>query len=419
MNRLKFIFSLLTILLPGVLAAVPPEKVTNVHVADRTRYVTDMPGVLSPTARTRVDSIMSDIWRQTTAEPVVVIIDKLDGRDIDDYATALFDLWKPGKKDKDNGVILLIAMEDRKFALRTGYGAEGILPDILCAGILNEGIKPHFRQEDYDGGVIEAATRMHSIMTDPEAREELLSKYSNDSQSASGADSGALFNTYLILSAIIALLGLVLYIVNLFKIRKEPTAEAYHVFERSRLLILVLTFLTLGMMLPVLGLWLLTMRRIRNKPRHCPNCDAIMHKLDEQTDNIYLDAAQDAEERLDSVDYDVWLCPECNTTEVIPFINRKKNYNICPHCGARTEALTSSAVVVPATTAAAGRGVRNYRCFHCNNQRTQYYNIPKLQAPVVIIPPGGGGRFGGGGGGFSGGSFGGGMTGGGGASGGW
>lgn len=68
------------------------------HVADRTRYVTDMAGMLSPAAIARTDSILAGVWRASSAEPVVVIVDNLDGEDIDDYVTELFDLWRPGKK---------------------------------------------------------------------------------------------------------------------------------------------------------------------------------------------------------------------------------------------------------------------------------------------------------------------------------
>lgn len=68
------------------------------------------------------------MWRQSSAEPVVVIVPDLSGADVDDYATELFSLWGIGKKDKDNGVLVLISINDRRAAIRTGYGAEGCFP---------------------------------------------------------------------------------------------------------------------------------------------------------------------------------------------------------------------------------------------------------------------------------------------------
>lgn len=412
----KIIFLLLSFLNSFGVWAVAVEDVENVHVQNRTRYVTDMAGMLSPTTVTRLDSIMADIWHQSSAEPVIVIVDNLDGMDVDDYATRLFDLWKPGKKDKDNGVILLVSRDDRKFVIRTGYGVEGLLPDALCWKILNNEMKPQFRQGDYDAGVLNAATAMQSVLTSDEARAELMSKYSSDEKQSD--DGPNLFVTYLRLAILLLIGFLIYYFYLVFKARRMSSPQAYHLFEGKKLMILVLTVATLGIMLPVLILWLWRMKYIRNHPHICSNCGSKMTKLDEETDNNYLTPAQDAEERLNSVDYDVWLCPTCNQTEIIPFINPQKNYKICPICGARTSTLVSDRITRQPTTVTKGEGLRTYQCFNCNHSSRIPYEIPKL-APAVPIIIGGGGRGFGGGGGFSGGSFGGGMTGGGGASGGW
>ncbi len=411
---------LLTLLLPCTAGAVAVKDVQNVHVADRTRYVTDMAGMLSPAAIARTDSILAGVWRASSAEPVVVIVDNLDGEDIDDYVTELFDLWHPGKKDNDNGVIMLISLEDRRFVIRTGYGAEGVLPDALCWEILNNELTPRFREGDYDGGVIAATTAMSRALSSPEAREELMSKYSNDAgaRADDGINTRNLVTIWLCFGAGLTLVFLIYLITVYANTKKKPTAERYHELEKGRLPLMVFTALTLGLLLPMLAVWLMVMHRTRNRPRVCSNCGATMKKLDEQTDNLYLTPAQDAEERLDSVDYDVWLCPQCNQTEVIPYVNKRRNYTDCPVCGARTCALVSSRILRQPTTDAPGQGLRTYSCYNCHNRRQVPYQIPKLVAPPIIISGGFGGGHGGGGG-FSGGSFGGGMTGGGGASGGW
>ena len=167
---------------------------------------------------------MADIWRQSSAEPVVVIVDNLDGMDVDDYATRLFDLWKPGKKDKDSGVILLVSLNDRKFVIRTGYGVEGLLPDALCWRILEREMKPRFRRGDYDGGVIATAESMRDVLTSEEARGELMSEYKND---ASNPDAGPnLFVNYIRLS-LLALVGFLIYYFWLvIKARKMSAPQA-------------------------------------------------------------------------------------------------------------------------------------------------------------------------------------------------
>ena len=133
--------------------------------------MTDQAGVLSTGARQQADSILADIWRQSSAEPVVVIVPDLSGADVDDYATELFTLWGIGKKDKDNGVLILISVGDRRAAIRTGYGAEGVLPDVIASRIIRNDMAPHFKQADYESGVLASLGTIHSVLTDPEARE--------------------------------------------------------------------------------------------------------------------------------------------------------------------------------------------------------------------------------------------------------
>lgn len=86
--------------IPLLAGAVAVKDVENVHVKDRTRFVTDMAGMLSPGAVARVDLLMADAWRQSSAEPVVVIVDNLDGEDIDDYATELSSCGSRARKTR-------------------------------------------------------------------------------------------------------------------------------------------------------------------------------------------------------------------------------------------------------------------------------------------------------------------------------
>ena len=153
----------------------------------------------------------------------------------------------------------------------------------------------------------------------------------------------------------------------------------------------------------------------------CPNCHHKMRRLDEQTDNQYLTPAQDAEERLNSVDYDVWLCDNCGEVDILPYVNRSVNYKVCQRCGARAAVLASERIVQKPTYRSDGIAIKDYVCRNCGHHNPEQHKIPKLppEAPIIIGGIGGAGRGFGGGGGFSGGSFGGGMTGGGGASGGW
>lgn len=397
-------------------AALTTKDIDNVHVADRTRFVSDMAGAMSASARSRADSLLQSIWRQTSAEPIVVIVPSLDGEDIDDFATRLFSDWGIGKDDRDNGVLMLISIGDRKAVIRTGYGTEGILPDVVCGRIIRNEMAPRFREGDYDGGILAALQTMQAAMTSDEARAELMSDKANDA-AADDFDADKAFDIYWKICVALGFLGLLAVIIAYFGVRKLPTSRAYATFENTRLGLLVASFLSLGCLFPAYFLMLAFQRHIRLHKRLCPHCHARMLRVDEDNDNAYLTASQDAEERLDSVDYDVWLCPDCGETDIIPYVNPKKNYTECPSCHARACTLVNRRTILAPTTRREGRGIEEYVCLNCRRRYEKPYTIAKeVEAPIII---GGGGFGSGGGGGFSGGSFGGGMTGGGGASGGW
>lgn len=413
------ILTFLILLLSGTTVAVAAHSVAdipNVHLADRTRYVSNPDGVLSAAAEARINASLADIWQKTSAEVVVVAVDDIDSDDIDGFATQLFEKWGIGKSDKDNGLLVLIARDWRRAVFRTGYGMEGTLPDVICGRILRDVMAPFYREGDYDGGTIAAVERINEIVTTPGATEELMSKYENDRRSDD--DDVDFFTFFLYVAIGIALVSVVSVFYLLFTTRRLDEQERYRRLDEVKTPLLFLTFLGLGM--PLVGYLplVLTMKRIRNHRRDCPQCGTRMIKLDEDRDNAYLSPEQDLEERINSIDYDVWLCPECNDTEIIPYVNKQSSYTVCPECGARACTLLGNHTVTPPTVGRAGRGVRTYGCRNCNHRSQVFYDIPKLVAPIIVGGIGGrGGGFGGGG--FSGGSFGGGMTGGGGASGGW
>ena len=142
-----------------------PSDVPNVHVADSTRYVSNPDGVLSPQAEATLNAQLARIWQTTTAEPIVVALDAIDdGYDPDGFATELFSDWRMGKKDRDNGLLILLLKDDRRMVMRTGYGLEGVLPDIVCGRIIRNDAIPHFREGDYDSGIIAAVDRVGKVL---------------------------------------------------------------------------------------------------------------------------------------------------------------------------------------------------------------------------------------------------------------
>lgn len=398
-------------------AAWRVDDVPNAHVADSTRFVSNPDGVLSAESEMRLNQSLRDLQRQTTAEVAVVALNEIDG-DIDDFATQLFGKWGIGKKDKDNGVLVLLAKGSHEVTIRTGRGSEGVVPDILAGRIIRDTMIPHFRNDDYDAGIEAGVAQICELIGNPDARSEMMSRYSNNRRAGDDDDErfgDVLFNIFVCIGGSLGIAMMIVVLYQIISTRKMDDISRYRKLDTYSVAALFLSFLGLGFPLPAYLLLKWKLKRLRNRRRDCPNCGTKMHKLDEQTDNLYLTSAQDLEERLNSVDYDVWLCDNCGNKEVIPFVNKSSAYTICPHCNARAMSLLNDRTLVPPTTMREGLGVRTFSCRNCGNRSEQRYQIPKVVAAAPII--GGGGNSGGGG--FGGGSFGGGMTMGGGATGRW
>lgn len=94
----------------------------------------------------------------TSTEIAVVLIKSLGAYEVSDYAVKLAEQWGIGVKGKNNGVIILVAVEDRKVTIQTGYGMEGVLPDAICKKIVENELKPEFKQGNYYQGLDNAST---------------------------------------------------------------------------------------------------------------------------------------------------------------------------------------------------------------------------------------------------------------------
>lgn len=115
--------------------------------------VNDNAGLLAASARETLEALLKAHEDSTSNQVVVLIIPSLQGETLEDYSIKVAETWKLGQKDKDNGVLLLIAQNDRKVRIEVGDGLEGSLPDITCGHIIRREIVPRFRDSDYEGGV--------------------------------------------------------------------------------------------------------------------------------------------------------------------------------------------------------------------------------------------------------------------------
>ncbi len=117
-------------------------------------YVNDFAGILSPETKQTLEQELIKLDQESSIEIAIVTVKSLEETTIEDYAVRLFEDWKIGKKGKDNGVLLLIAPEERELRIEVGYGLEPILTDSKAGRIIRNIITPEFKKEDYDVGVV-------------------------------------------------------------------------------------------------------------------------------------------------------------------------------------------------------------------------------------------------------------------------
>jgi len=154
-----FQFLLLFLLMfPQPAGAVPlPERPPN--------YVVDLARIIDDGREYKLDRYLRELEEKTTTQFVILTIPSLEGESIEDFSiTVAHDRWKLGQKGEDNGLLLVVAVQDRKYRIEVGYGLEGILPDSLVGSIGRENLVPAFRRGDYSGGITRAALVLANVI---------------------------------------------------------------------------------------------------------------------------------------------------------------------------------------------------------------------------------------------------------------
>lgn len=134
---------------------IPPQAGKMVH---------DEAGILQPNTVRALENFIAQQTDTTSNQIGVYIIPSLEGEILEDYAVRVFKEWGLGQKGRDNGVLLLIAINDRQVKIEVGYGLEGALTDLTASRIIRNEIAPRFRQNQYDDGVTAAVLAINQAI---------------------------------------------------------------------------------------------------------------------------------------------------------------------------------------------------------------------------------------------------------------
>lgn len=118
-------------------------------------YVLDQTNTLSGESQAWLNQVISNVKKQTTAEMAVLVVPSLQGIDVHDYALSVLRTWGIGSAGKNNGVLLLLAKEEKKVRIEVGYGLEGALNDAKAGEILDKYGVPQFQKGDFEVGILD------------------------------------------------------------------------------------------------------------------------------------------------------------------------------------------------------------------------------------------------------------------------
>ncbi len=149
----------------SLLLAVAPALAETLPLPTLTGRVVDQANILNSAEEARLSSKLQDLETKTSTQLVVVTLSSLRGSPIEDWGLALGRSWGIGQKGKDNGVILVVAPNDRELRIEVGYGLEGTLPDATADAIIRNVIVPRFKAGNMAGGISDGVDAILAVLS--------------------------------------------------------------------------------------------------------------------------------------------------------------------------------------------------------------------------------------------------------------
>ena len=127
-------------------------------------WVNDFAGIISDEYKVRASVLIGELEQKTTAEIAIVTVKDIGAVPIEDYAVGLFEKWGIGKKGKDNGLLILVALQQSRMRIEVGYGLEGIITDSISGSIIRQKMVPAFSEGKFGAGIFNATAAAASLI---------------------------------------------------------------------------------------------------------------------------------------------------------------------------------------------------------------------------------------------------------------
>jgi uncharacterized protein len=129
-----------------------------------TGRVTDNAQILSQTTRQSLSKVLKDHEDRTSNQIAILTIPTINGESIEEYAVDVFEAWKLGQRENDNGILIVVVPNDRRMRIEVGYGLEATLPDAMAGRIIQSIMTPRFKNGDYDGGISDGVKAIIEVL---------------------------------------------------------------------------------------------------------------------------------------------------------------------------------------------------------------------------------------------------------------
>lgn len=341
-------------------------------------YINDYAGVIDASDEAEIRTMLEWLYADYGFEVAVLTVDSYreysaHNETIEVFAKGVFNTWGVGDAERNDGVLLVVAIEEREVRIEVGVGYGDSL-DADMQAVIDEQIIPAFRRDDYSGGIVAGAQGIVLVLTG-DSPAVLVATEAPPSMNSSGDSTAAPAVTATATRARMATATRVSAAPPVATTASDADGDDSGVNP----------YMVGGAGAGLLGVGGVVARRYwRYRQRKCSACGAMMQRLDEVADDVHLSSGEKAEELLASIDYDVWLCPRCGRHDIRGYTNFLARYRHCPSCHSRTLRVESRTTVSPTTTHDGEKVIEQF-CYHC-----KYGDKQTIILPMIEVSSGGG-----------------------------
>jgi uncharacterized protein len=330
-------------------------------------YVSNPDYIITSNKASEISRKLLDFESKTSMEIVVVALASVGNEVPKEFGLKLFNEWGIGKKEKNNGLMILLVKDQRRIEFIPGTGLKEVITQAKSIEIQQMYMLSYFRADDYGGGINAGIDELISFLG-----------YYN-SMGAAGVFYSNLhpaLKIYFIIGTVVILVFLLFIIFSLIIAfgKKDPFAAHKTLHPLTHIAFVVL--FPIHLILPLCIIYFLKYH-YRNITRNGPVSGKKMRKLSEEEEDEYLSKIQIKEESLSSIQYDVWVSVEGDEVLILDYPQFSK-YKKCSSCKAKSFSFDKKSVISSPSYSNSGRGEKVWSCKNCSKKRRVTFTIPRL-----------------------------------------